>query len=94
MSKTLRSGNMYDQRAQLEKSAHEENVTGEAEKDRNEGNEDNSVRPSPVMVDDRIKVSFEPLHAQISALTEMMDRLIQRNSTKIFTTASIRELRH
>ena len=43
-------------------SAHEE-VTSEAEIDADDGNEDNSVRVSPHMVDERIKVKLKPLHA-------------------------------
>ena len=37
-----------------------------------------------------MKASLKPLHAQISALTELMDRLIQNNSAKESTTASSR----
>ena len=91
--KTLRSGNIYDSSVQLEMSAHEKEVTGEIEIDVNGRNEENSVRFSPDMVDERIKVNFEPNHAQITALTEMMDRLIQVYSAKEFTTASTREQR-
>ena len=55
-----------------------------------EDSEENSFRFSPELVDETIKVSLEPLHAQISALTEMMDRLIQSNSTTEPTTANSR----
>ena len=89
--KTLRSGNSYDSRAQSEMSAHEDEATGELETGTIEGNEENSVRFSPELVDERLKASVEPLHAQISALTEMMDRLIQNNSAKETTTASSRD---
>ena len=73
---TLRSGNTYDSSTQPEMSNHDDEVTGEVELDTNEGIEENSVRFSPDMVDERIKSNLEPLHAQISAFTEMMDRLI------------------
>ena len=86
--KTLRSGNSYDSRVQLEMS--EEEVIGEV----TESYEENSIRLSPNLVDERIKASLEPLHAQIYALTEMMDRLIQSNSAEETTTASSRETRH
>ena len=72
-------------------SAHEEVVIGEVEIDSNEGNEENGVRYSPDMVDERIRANLESLHTQIFALIEMMDRLIQSNSAKEFTTASTRE---
>ena len=45
---------------------------------------------SPELVDGRIKASPEPLHAQITALAEMMDRLIQSNSAKETTTVNSR----
>ena len=92
--KTLRIGNWYDSSAQPEMSAHEEEVTGEVEVNSNEGNEENSVRFSLDLVDERIKASLEPFHAQISALTEMMDRFIQSNSTRELTTAGTRETRY
>ena len=65
-------------------------MTG-VEVDANGENEMNSVRFSPDLVDERIKASLEPLHAQISALSEMMYRLIQGNSAMELTTASNRE---
>ena len=74
-------------------SAHEEEATGEVEADGTEGNEENSLRISPDLVDKNIKASLERLHAQISVLTEMMDRLVQSNSAKETTTARSRETR-
>ena len=55
-------------------SAHEEEMTGEVEIGANEVNEEDNVRFSPDIFDERIKVNLEPLHAQISVLTEMIDR--------------------
>ena len=52
------------------------------------------MKLAPDLVDERIKVSREPLHAQISALIEKMDRLIHSNSAKETTTASSRVTRH
>ena len=52
------------------------------------------MRFFPELVDERIKASLEPLHAKISALTEVMDRLIQSNSANETTTASSRRTRH
>ena len=69
-------------------SAHGEEATGEVETGIIEGNEDNSIKFSPDLVHEKIKASLEPLHAQISALTEMIDRFIQSNSAKEPTTAS------
>ena len=40
-----------------------------------------------------IKANLERLHAQISALTEMIDRFIQGTSVRKITTASTREFR-
>ena len=75
-------------------SAHEEEVTGEVEADATESNEKNGEKISPYLVDEGSKASFEPLHAQISAFTEMMDRLIQSNSARETTTANTRETRY
>ena len=91
--KKLRTGNSYDSRTQPEISAHEDETT-EVERGTIEGSEENNMRFSPQLVDERIKASLEPLHEQISALTEMMDRLIQSNSVKDTTMVSSRETRH
>ena len=69
-------------------SAHGKEATGEVETGIVESNEDNNIKFSPDLVHEKIKASLEPLHAQISALTEMIDRFIQSNSAKKPTTAS------
>ena len=74
--KTLRSGNSYGSKTQPEMSTHGDENTGEAELGMNEGSEENGMKLSPELVDEKIKASLEPLHAQITVLTEMMDRLI------------------
>ena len=71
-------------------STHGDENTGEAETGMIEGREENSIRFSPELVDETIKASLEPLHAQISTLTKMMDRIIQSNLTTESTTASSR----
>ena len=76
--RTLRSGNWYVSKAQLEIIAHEEEVTGKVEADATEGNEQNSVGFYPDLLDEWIRASVKPLHAQISAPNEMMDRLISK----------------
>ena len=88
--KTLRSGNLYDLRTQPKMSTHGDENTGEAETRIIEGNEEKSIRFFPELVDERIKASLEPLHAQISVFTEMMDQLIQSNLATESTTASSR----
>ena len=92
--KTLRSGNSYDLRTQPKLSTHGDENTREAEMESFEGSEENSIRFSSELVDKRIKANFEPLHAQIFTFTEMMDRLIQTNSTKESTTANFRGFGH
>ena len=92
--KTLRNGNSYDSKTLSEMSAHEDRTTGEVELGISEGSEESSMRFSPELVDEKIKACLEPLHAKITALTEMMDRLIQSNSAKETTTASSRGTRH
>ena len=57
-------------------SAHEDETTGEVETEIFEGSEENSMRFFLELVDERMKARLESLHEQISALTEMIDRLI------------------
>ena len=90
--KTLRSENSYDLRTQPKMSTHGDGNTGEAETGITEDTEECNIRISPKLEDERIKASLEPLHAQISALTEIMDRIIQSNSTTESTTAITRGL--
>ena len=92
--KKLRSGNSYDLGTQQEMSVHEEEATREVETGTVAGNEENSIIFSPISVEKGIKSRLEPLKAQISALIEIMDRLIQSNSVKDTTTSSSRETRH
>ena len=66
--------------------------TGEAEVGITEGSEESNIGLPPELLDEKIEASLEPLDAQISALTEMMDRLIQNNLTTESTTASTRGL--
>ena len=53
-----------------------------------ESSKEEHIRFSPELLDERINASLELLYAQISALTEMMDRLIQSNLITESTTAS------
>ena len=74
-------------------STHADETAVETGTDANEQNNSTSARLSPDTIEEKIKANLEPLHAQISVLTEMMDKLIQVNSGREFTTASTRELR-
>ena len=69
-------------------SAQEDETTGEVQTRMIEGSEGNSTRFSPELVDERIRASLEPPDAQTTALSEMMDHLIQSNSAEEATTAS------
>ena len=64
--------------------------TREADPGMNEGSEENSTRFSPELVDEGIKASLAPLHAQLSAPTETMKHLIRSNLAKEPTTACSR----
>ena len=94
MFETLRSGKSYDSKTQSEITAHGDENTGDAETGIIEGSNKNSVGFYTELLDERIKVSLERLHAQISALSEMMDRLILSNLAKKATTASYRRNTH
>ena len=74
--------------------AHEDEARGEIETGIIEDNEEKSMRLSPDLVDKSLKASLEPLHLQVSALTEMMHRLIQSQSASETTTASSWRTRH
>ena len=58
-------------------SAHEDEVIRVVKADATEGNDENSIRNSPDFVDDEVNAIHGTLHALISALIELMDRLIQ-----------------
>ena len=88
--KTLRRGNSYHSWTQPERSVHEDGTIREVETLRIEGSEENSMRFSPEIMDERIVGSLEPLHAQITALIETMDRLIPSISAKEATMAKSR----
>ena len=90
----LRSGNSCNFRTQPKISKQGNENTGEAETGIIEGSKENSIRFSPELVDEKIKASLEPLNAQISVLTEIMDPLIHSNLTEQYTTASSRGFRH
>ena len=92
--KTSRIGNSYDSRTQPEMSAHGDENAGEARRGIIEGSEGSSIGFFPELVDERIKASLEPLHVQISALTEMMNRLVRSNSAEEATKASSRGTPH
>ena len=92
--KTLGSGHLYDFRTQPRMSARGDENTRVAEMEIIEGSDENGMRFSAELVNEKIKVSLEPLHAQITALTEIMDRLIQSNLAKETTTASSRGISH
>ena len=71
-------------------STHGDENAGEAQTGIIEGSEEKSIRFSSDVVNEKIKATLGPLYAQISALTEMMDRLFQSNSAKESKTASSR----
>ena len=85
-----RSGNSYELRTQPKMSTDGDGNTEEVETAITEGSEESNIRLSPLLADARKKVSLDALHAQISALTEMMNRFIQSNLTTESTTASSR----
>ena len=61
--------------------------------DTNERNLGTTTGFSPDMVEERVKANLQLFHTQISALTEMMDKLIHGNSAREFTTASTQKSR-
>ena len=88
--RTLKKGNSQDSRTQLENSPRGDANTGEAGTGKIEGREEISVGSSLKLVDERIKVNLEPLYAQITGLTEMIDHLIRNNLAKEAIMVSFR----
>ena len=74
-------------------SAHEEQTTTASESNEAEQNNETSTGFFPDLIEEKMKAKFEPLHVQISALTQMMEMLIQGNSAREFPKASTREHR-
>ena len=91
--KTMKCGSFYNSHPRPEMLVHVEETAVEAEIDANEQNNGVSTGFCPDMIEEKIKANLEPLHAQISTLTEMMGRLIQGNWGREFTTASTRQPR-
>ena len=60
-------------------SAHEEKSTTASKSNAAKRNNEISTGFSPDLIEERIKANLEPLHAQISTLTQMMDKLVQDN---------------
>ena len=69
-------------------SAHEGETVVKVKTIATERNDDASAKFFPDKIKESIKANLEPLHALISALTRMMDRLIQGNSAIDSTTSS------
>ena len=74
-------------------SAHEELSTAASKPNAAERISEFSSEISPELIEKRIKENLAPLHAQISAQTELLDKLIQVNSARVYTMASTRERR-
>ena len=61
--------------------------------ERNPTKSETSTGFFPDLIEKRIEENLEPLDAQIFALTQMTDKLVQGNSAREYPTASTRELR-
>ena len=72
-------------------SAHKKERTVELEKGADGRNDWVSAGFFTDKIEERINANLEALHAQISSLTEMMEKLIQRRSAREFRTASTRK---
>ena len=70
---------------------HEEPLTTASESNEAERSDETSMVFSPDLVQEMIKANLEPVHAQISALTQMMAKLIQGYSARDYPTASTGE---
>ena len=73
--RTLKCGNKYDLKARPDLSAQEEQSTAASDPNVAERFSGANMELSPDLNEERIKANLEHLHAQITALTQMMDRL-------------------
>ena len=73
-------------------SAQEEQSTAASESNAAKRISRTSTEVSPELFKERIKANLEPLHAHITALTQMMNKLIRDNSAKAYSTANTREM--
>ena len=85
---TLRSGNTYNLKTRPEMSAQDEQSTAASEPNLAERISKTNADFSDDSIEDRIKANLEPIHAQITVLAQMMDKLIKDNSAKAYSTAS------
>ena len=88
---TFRSGNSYNLKTCPRKSAHEEQLSEASEAHTTEKDDKANTEFSPGSIEERIKAKLEPLHAQISLLTQMINKLIQDNLARKNPTAGPRK---
>ena len=74
-------------------SAHEKQSNAASESHKSVGIDKSSTGFAPNVIEERIKANLEPLHAQVSTLTQMMNQLIQGNSAKMNSTTGPRHCR-
>ena len=91
--KTLRSGKTYDLKSRLEMSTHKNQSTAASKTNAVERVNEAGVEFSLDLIEERIKANLEPFNAQISALRQMMDKLIQDNSATAYPTPSASDRR-
>ena len=76
-------------------SSHEDQSTAASELNAAERISEITLEFSPDLIDEKInpptRLNLEHLHAQVTALTQMMDNVIQDNSARAYPTASTRD---
>ena len=71
--RTIRSGNSFDLKMFPSISAHDEQPNEASETHTVEGNDETITKSSPALLVHKVKASLEPLHAQFSTLTHVMN---------------------
>ena len=89
--RTLRSGSSYNLKTCPRTSAHDEETNAASELHTAERIDEASTDLSPNPIEYRVKAILEPLHAQMSTLTQMMNKLIQDNSVRANPLAGSRD---
>ena len=87
--RTLRSGNSHNLKTCRRMYAHKEQSTEVQSAKRND---EAGTECFPSSIGEKIKANLEPLNAQNSTLTQVMNKLIQDNSANLNPTAGPRDL--
>ena len=92
-NRTFKRGKRYDLKTRPDLCGQDEHSTTASELNAAKPNSQAGFAFSLDLIEETIRTKLEPLHAQNSALTQMMDNLIQCNLARAYPMASARDRR-